>query len=136
MCVGVCACACSLLSCSVMSNSVTPRTVHARLLCPWDSPGSGSPFPSPGIVLTRGLSRHLLHCRQILYPSVIREALNQLYNSKNHNNRELLFLQCLWVSTLPWACGEALSVSWCLVLHLEDGVRLHLRCLPHTSGPQ
>ena len=31
---------------------------------------------------------------------------------------------------------EALSVSWCLVLHQEDGVRLHLRCLPHTSGRQ
>ena len=76
---------------------------------------SGLPFPSPGIVLTQGLSRHLLHCRQILYPSVTREALNQLYNSKHRNNRELLFLQCLWVSTLPWACGRpCLSRGvWC-----------------------
>ena len=38
---------------SVVSDSFeTPWTIHARLLCPWDSPGkntrSGLPFPSPG----------------------------------------------------------------------------------------
>ena len=122
MCTGIVVCVClRVLTAQLLS--------HVQLCDPTDStcPAplskgfsrqeycSGLPFPSPGIVLTQGLSRHLLHCRQILYPSVTREALNQLYNSKHRNNRELLFLQCLWVSTLPWACGRpCLSRGvWC-----------------------
>ena len=53
---------------------VTPRTVAARLLCPWDSPGKntrvGSHALLQGIFPTQGLSPgllQLLQCRWILY---------------------------------------------------------------------
>ena len=43
----------------------------AGLLCPWNSPGKntggGSRSLFQGIILTRGLSPGLLHCRQTLY---------------------------------------------------------------------
>ena len=61
---------CAVLSCSVMSNSATPRTV-ARLLCPWNSPGQNTGVSSlsllQGIFQTQGLNPGLLHCRWILY---------------------------------------------------------------------
>ena len=44
---------------------------HARLLCPWDSPGKrtgvGCHFVLQRIFLTQRLNLGLLHCRQILY---------------------------------------------------------------------
>ena len=54
-----------------MSDSATPWTVAARLLCPWDSPGKntgvGSLNPLQGIFSTQGSNPGLLHCRRILY---------------------------------------------------------------------
>ena len=45
---------------------------HARLLCPWDSPGkntgAGCHFLLQGIFPTQESNPGLLHCRQILYP--------------------------------------------------------------------
>ena len=62
-----------MLSC--IQLSVTPWTVAARLLCPWNSSGKntgvGCHFLLHGIFLTQGSNLHvlcLLHCRQILYP--------------------------------------------------------------------
>ena len=68
----------SLQSC-LMSDSWRPHGLSpTRLLCPWDSPvkntGVGCSDLFQGIILTQGLNLHLLHCRQILYRWVIREA--------------------------------------------------------------
>ena len=43
--------------------------LSARLLCPWDSPGTGvgCHFILQGIFLTQELNPGPLHCRQILY---------------------------------------------------------------------
>ena len=61
---------CAVLSCSVMSNSATPRTV-ARLLCPCNSPNKkiGVSWYSllQGIFQIQGSNRSIPHCRQILY---------------------------------------------------------------------
>ena len=50
---------------------VTPWTVPARLLYPWDFPGKitgvGCHFLLQGIFLTQGSNLGLLHCRQTLY---------------------------------------------------------------------
>ena len=50
---------------------MTPWTVSARLLCPWDSPGKntgvGCHFLLQGIFPTQESNPGLLHCRQILY---------------------------------------------------------------------
>ena len=58
---------CVCVSCSVMSDSATPR----RFLCPWNSPhkntGVGCHFLLQAIFLTHGSNPGLLHCRQILY---------------------------------------------------------------------
>ena len=59
----------------VISDSATPLTVAARLLCPWDSSGKntgvGCHALLKGIFLTQGANSsilNLLHCWQILYP--------------------------------------------------------------------
>ena len=48
------------------------------LLCPWDFPGKNNGedhhFSFQGIFSIQGLNLHLLHCRQILYHLVNREA--------------------------------------------------------------
>ena len=53
-----------VLSCSVVSDSVTPWTEPARLLCPWDSPGRNTGVCChvllQGIFLTWGSNPHLL----------------------------------------------------------------------------
>ena len=50
---------------------VTPWTVAARLLCPWDFPGKNTGvdchFLLQGIFPTQESNPGLLHCRQILY---------------------------------------------------------------------
>ena len=50
---------------------VTPWTVPARLLYPWDFPGKitrvGCHFLLQGIFPTQGSNLGLMHCRQILY---------------------------------------------------------------------
>ena len=102
----------------------TPWTVAPQAPLSWDSPGRntgvGCRALLQGIFLTQGSHPCLLHYRQILYLSVTREALNQLYNLENHNNNSELFSCSLWVSCLPQAGGEALPLSWCLALRLED----------------
>ena len=62
---------CSRVRVLVASDFVTPWTVPARLLCPWNSPGKntgvGSHSLLQGVFLTQGSNLGLLHCRQILY---------------------------------------------------------------------
>ena len=58
------------VSCSAMSDSLQPpRTVPARLLCPWNSPGKntgvGCHSLFQGVIPTQGWNMSLLHCRQI-----------------------------------------------------------------------
>ena len=57
------------VSCSVMSDSVTPCTIAPQApLCPWDSPdkntGVGCHVLLQGIFLTQGSNPGLLHCRK------------------------------------------------------------------------
>ena len=66
MCVFVCA------NHSVTSNSFRPHGLqHARILCPWDSPGKNTGMGCcallQGIFPTQGLNPGLLHGRQIFY---------------------------------------------------------------------
>ena len=72
---GISMCVCMLSHFSGVQLFATPWTVaHARLLCPWDSPGKnsgeGCQALLQGIFLTQGSNPHLLQllrCRQILY---------------------------------------------------------------------
>ena len=56
---------------SVMSDSVTPRTVAHQALCPGNFPGKntgvGCHFLLQGIFLIQGSNLDLFHCSQILY---------------------------------------------------------------------
>ena len=65
-------------SCPTLCNPIDCMQ-PTRLLCPWDSPGKntgvGCHSLLQGIFLVQGLNLVLLHCRQILYFSVTREAL-------------------------------------------------------------
>ena len=70
---------CCCLVTSVMSDSVGPCGLPpARLLYAWDSPGKSSRIGChtllQEIFLIQGLNLGLLHCRQILYCCVTREA--------------------------------------------------------------
>ena len=62
-------CVCELLS--SVQFFVSPWTVGARLLCPWNSPGKntgvGCHSLLQGIFPALGSNLGLLHCRQILY---------------------------------------------------------------------
>ena len=81
-----------MLSHSVMSSCLQPHGLQStRLLCPWDFPGEntgmGCHFLLQGIFPTQGSNPHLLrllHCRQILYPLSIKEALKQITNMAKH----------------------------------------------------
>ena len=84
-------CVHSVLSC--VRLSVTPRTVPARILCPWDSPGKntalGCHFLLQGLSPTQGSNPcllHLLHSRLILYP------LSHLGSTPTHRFPLKLFL--------------------------------------------
>ena len=61
-----------MLSCfSHIQIFMTPRTLLARLLSPWDSPGKNTEVGClallQGIFPTEGSNPGLQHCRQILY---------------------------------------------------------------------
>ena len=93
----------------------TPWTVAPQAPLSWDSPGRntgvGCHALLQGIFLTQGSHPCLQHYRQILYLSVTREALNQLYNLENHNNNsELLFLQSLGELFTPGRRGSLASL--------------------------
>ena len=84
---------CVCVSCSVMSDSATPR----RFLCPWNSPhkntGVGCHFLLQGTFSTQGLNPDLLHCRQILYSpeppgKPLWEDIKCSYNSINQNHTQ------------------------------------------------
>ena len=71
-------CCCSCLVTSVVSNSVGSYGLQpARILFPWDSPDKSTRVGAllQGIFPIQGLNQGLLHCRQILYHWVTREAL-------------------------------------------------------------
>ena len=65
----ICCCCCAVLS--HVRLFVTPWTVHAKFICPWDFPGKntgvGCHSLLQGIFSTQGSSPGLLHCRQMLY---------------------------------------------------------------------
>ena len=80
-----------------MSNSVTPRTVASRLLCPWDfsdkNTGVGYHSLLQRIFPTQGSNPGLVHCRQILYHLsqqgilkhlFIRDCVIMLWREKRH----------------------------------------------------
>ena len=73
---GAAAAADQLLSC--VRLFVTPWTVAARLLCPWDFPGKntgvGGHFLLQGIFPTQGLNPHLLLGRWVFYYCATWEA--------------------------------------------------------------
>ena len=75
---------------SVMSNSLRPHGLQpARLLCPWDSPGTntgvGCHALLQGIFLTQELNPGLPHCRQTVWAA--REAqLFYCHYTKRHFN--------------------------------------------------
>ena len=62
---------CSVLSHSVVSDSVTPQTTAHRFFCPWVSPGKktgvGCHALLQGILSTQGWNPGFPHCRQIPY---------------------------------------------------------------------
>ena len=72
-----------LLSRSVVSNSARPHGLQpTRLPCPWDFPskntGGGCHFLLQVVFSIQGSNLHFLrlpHCREILHPRTIREAL-------------------------------------------------------------
>ena len=82
--------------CTVVSDSLWPHGLKpARFLCPWDFPGKnirgGCHFLIQGVFLTQGENLCLLHCKQILYYWVIREALwslRMLWHPSVHANTE------------------------------------------------
>ena len=68
--IDVCACVC--VSRSVMSHSLRPQGLYpARLLCPWDSPGTNTGVGCHSLLQeifpAQRLNLGLLHYRQILY---------------------------------------------------------------------
>ena len=83
----------------------------ARLLCPWDSPGKstivGCHFLLQGIFPTQGSNPGLLHCRQILYCWVTREALSWLPR---------------YFGFFIWPCRVSVWGMWDLVTQL--GIKL------------
>ena len=79
---------------------VTPWTVPARLLYPWDFPGKitgvGCHFLLQGIFPTQGLNLGLLHCRQTLYRLSHKGNMRQLY----HHEATLSALVCSLLTSL------------------------------------
>ena len=68
-----------LYSRSVVSDALQPHGLkHARLLCPWDSPGEntgvGCHALLQGIFPARRSNLGVLHCRQILYHRCHKES--------------------------------------------------------------
>ena len=106
-------------SLSCVRLSVTPWTVPARPLCPWDSPGMttgvGCHVLLQGIFPTQGWNPCLLHCRWILYRwAFIRrpENLAALYNQK----------WCFCPFYLIWSIG---TVCWWLEPSSQVKITLH-----------
>ena len=65
-------------NCSVMSNLLRPHGLQpARLLCPWDSPGTNTGVGCHALLQeifpTQGLNPGLPHCRQIFLLSELPE---------------------------------------------------------------
>ena len=94
---------------SVVSDFVTPWTVPARLLCPWNSPGKntgvGSHSLLQGVFLTQGSNLGLLHCRQILYHLSHQGTPVYSYNAilfglqkKKKKKRKILPCATLWIN--------------------------------------
>ena len=98
---------------SVLSHvwlSVTPWTVAARLLCPWDSPSNntrvGCHFLLQGIFLTQGSKLHLLHwladslsLSHLGSPDGFPENLQKIHADKGPR------LHCQVTAILVWGCG-------------------------------
>ena len=96
---------------------VTPRTVPARLLCPWDFPskntGVGCHFPLQGIFPTQRLNPGLLHCRQILYQLSYQEARHWEGEGLQIRSRQLEIVERQWtaLATFTRQSGWLLSKS-------------------------
>ena len=110
------------VSCSVISNSLWPHgLLLARLLSPWNSPGTntgvGSHFspqdlPDPGILYCRQILYHLSHQGSSNYISVVRYMVAK-FNKKHFTywfNMFFSFCVCLpWKLLLCWFQAEVLN---------------------------
>ena len=128
------------VSCSVMSNSATPWTAAARLLCPWDSPGKMvSHSLLQGIFLVQGWNQDLLHFGWILYrlsPDVSggRQKRSQGSN-KQALDKEELEPQKKWsiaadahlTSRIPNTKNSMCVQRWPRD-STDDSAKLHLSC--------
>jgi len=123
----------TLLSCSVMSDSLRPQGPQPqRFLCLWDFPGEdtevGYHFLLQGIFLTQESNPHLLLGRQILYHSatctcheMVQKNLNKnfgqpiicpFYLKKSINAVILFLLSYLFLLLLAWLCIEANKIHF------------------------
>ena len=132
-----CVCAKSPQSC-LLPDSLRPHRLEPTgLLWPWNSPvkntGVGCRDLFKGIILTQGLNLHLLHCRQILYHWVIREAPFTMLTAQQTSPHDELQRTELWRShystqILPWQnfakVGSGCSTVVSLAQTLSVGLTL------------
>ena len=82
-------CVCGCVSCSVVFNSATHRLQHARLLCPWNSPGKytgvGLPFPSSRDLPDPGIKPESPALQADSSPSELQEDQQYIHRSKKGN---------------------------------------------------
>ena len=95
-------------SCAVFSHSVVSNSLWSHgLFCPWDFPGKNTGvdchFLLQGIFPTQGSNPGLVHCRQILYIWITREALANFFAEINNLNTRIdLEIQWIQSSQQSW----------------------------------
>ena len=95
----------SVLSCSVISNSLQPHGLEpARLLCPWNFPGKntgvGCHFLLQGIFPIQGLDRHVLCLLHWQVDSLPLRHLRRLGFPGGSMVKNPPAIQEMWVSSL------------------------------------
>ena len=116
---------------SVVTDSVTPWTVTARLLCPWDSPGKNTgvvAMPSSrGSSRPQGLNQAVPHCRHTLYqPSYPRSPLPSSAQANPKRGKEFFlwwkihFCRTLALLKYCFAARHSGFISWNKVLGLAS----------------
>ena len=121
-----------------MSNSFQSCGLkHARLLCPWDSPGKnigvGCHFLLQGIFLTQGLNPGLPHCRLVLHCWGRGEAPNRISRDCQISSGVKEWTHP-WMRTIMWIKRGfylAQHPPWLLLDPLHTSQRPHV----FPSGP-
>ena len=97
------------VSCLVVSDSLRP---HARLFCPWNSPGKNTAVGCHSLLqeifLIQELNLGLLHCRQIFLPS---EPLGKPIHTPVQANTYVYNQVVLVVKNLPSSAGDLRDVG-------------------------